>query len=85
MFGEDDEPNPFLTPQRPRLKRPLRNGRPWKYPWPRLAVGDTFRVYDSNITTVMSAASQFVKRNQPDWKFKGKTQPDGSIIVERIQ
>lgn len=71
--------------ERPPLKRPKKNGRPWKYPWLRMEVGDTFRLPDTKIGTVMSAAAQFVRRHDNGWKFKGETQPDGSVIVERVR
>lgn len=81
MTEEDGFQGPIEDPRGP--VRPRKNGRPFKYPWPRMQVGDKFTVPNTKISRVLSAAAQFVKRNKLDWKFSGETLPDGSVRVER--
>jgi hypothetical protein len=59
-------------------------GRPAKYPWSSLKIGDTFVTPETNTKNIMTAGYVWAKRNAPGRKFRIVGIFDDGVKVERV-
>ncbi len=59
-------------------------GRPLRFNWPAMKVGDIITVPNYNHGTLLSAALQYAKRHSLPWKFTASKKPNGDAEVRRI-
>lgn len=64
-------------------KRP--RGRPGRFNWGAMKVGDKIVVPEYKTNSLLSSALQYAKLHGLDWKFKARNLPDKGAEVVRIK
>ena len=63
---------------------PRGHAKPVKYPWPGMVLDDSFFVPGRTASHMSTAATNWARRNRPDWVFQAESRIEDDVKGARV-